>query len=215
MATGQRAIEQSTFRDHTQIYQGDIRYEIHLPQGGRFKEPPVFDNFGHSQLGTDLSQLASQFKNESVRFEQWREAVGIDKHGKLSDNHDEALDDPQTRSQVLSTFEEVLSIIRELSSDVDDTVQQPFPEVDILPTKTGLLPESPIPPHRTTLSETNWSRLSGTLRSKIKHLERVGQFGEKVQNLHNLLSLEDAEGTRTRDRVFAPSSFAIGRSTGA
>ncbi|KAH7022278.1 prion-inhibition and propagation-domain-containing protein [Ilyonectria destructans] len=129
----------------------------------------VIENIdSYRDFGLDSRALAAQFDADRLRFDEWGQAVGI-KHGKLSEDHHRALDDPRK----LSMTKELLYLIKQISGDSDDALTQ----------------------HEFfSLAASKRQKIAWALRGKRKRTAQVEQFGSLVQHLHTLIPPDPAQG---------------------
>jgi hypothetical protein len=136
---------------------------------------------------TDLHHLITQFEAEKLRFESWGWAVGILRN-QASDDHHEALEDPQIRR----TVDNLLLSIRRIGNDTDDVLLG----ADTRITWNRLLSRDLVQPRRSARSNSKRSRLNWALRDKAKCVVQIDQFGKLVQSLYNLVPPDGAIGIR-------------------
>ncbi|SPO00191.1 related to ankyrin [Cephalotrichum gorgonifer] len=135
-------------------------------------------------FGDESRFLGNHFEAEKLRLKRWGEAVGFDK-GVLLPDHHEALDDPRVESRI----REHLSIIENTCNGEDDAA----PSAADISTSRGL-PRS-VQPHPGTPSESKRQRVKWAIRDKAKCTAQVHTFGLLVQDLHNLVPPDGANGT--------------------
>ncbi|KAL2811884.1 prion-inhibition and propagation, helo domain-containing protein [Aspergillus granulosus] len=131
-------------------------------------------------FAAESRSIATQFKVQRLRLENWGNAVGFEQ-GVLLNKHSKFLDDPRT----LLIVQELLSAIRDIRGYDGETLPTRAPDTS---SNNGQMSKI----HSHTPIESKRIKLSWVLRDKARCIAQVEQISMLVENLHSLVPINGA-----------------------
>lgn len=128
----------------------------------------------------DLRQVAAQFEAHKLRFQQWGQAVGIQRNRTVNTQRHQALDDPQTRKAVYN----LIWSIHEIHMTISPSSPPPALRPSLRNTSNGSLFANKI---------SRWKKFRWALNDKAKYTAQLRRLRELVQCLYDLVPPEKAE----------------------